>query len=326
MATQRSYSEDRFEKVDPALLLEFRRPNYLKGIGLLILDWLVIGVAIAGCSLYFNPLTYVFAWLIIGGRMMGLWTLLHDGHHHMLLPNRKLNRALTQLFIAWPLFRSLEEYDRSHGDHHRYLGSEKDPNVQMLRYNEFQFPMSKSKFSRILILDLLGVNFIRYFLLKRIVFPVQRMNQGESNLGEEIKATYEGFSLSKTIYWVSILAALSYLGLIQEFILYWVIPSITWFSMMFRLTTISDHCFTEQVPTHRTRSVLVNWFERSFMVPHNLNYHIEHHTYGGVPCYNLGALHDHLMTHEWFRSNAEIVTGYREVFKVLTTENANAQK
>ena len=258
--------------------------------------------------------------------MMGLWTLLHDGHHHMLLPNRKLNRILTQLFIAWPLFRSLKEYDRSHGDHHRYLGSEKDPNVQMLRYNEFQFPMSKFKFSRILIFDLLGVNFLRYFILKRIVFPIQRISRAESSLGDEMKAIGKGFSVPKAVYWTFILATLSNFGVLQEFVLFWLIPSITWFSMMFRLTTVSDHCFTEVVPTHRTRSVLVNWFERAFMVPHNLNYHIEHHTYGGVPCYNLSELHDHLMTHEWFRSNAKIVSGYQEVFNILTTEKTIAQK
>lgn len=326
MAEQRSYAEDQFEKVDPAKLLELRRPNYFKGIGLLVLDWVVILAAIAVCCLYFNPLTYVFAWLVIGGRMMGLWTLLHDGHHHLLLPNRKVNRLLTQLFIAWPLFRSLKEYDRSHGDHHRYLGSEKDPNVQMLRYEEFKFPMSRSKFSGILIMDLLGVNFIRYTVLKRVILPIRRMFKKETGLAEELKSVYNEVSVAMSVYWIFILLTVNYFGAIQEFVLFWVIPSVTWFRMMFRLTTVSDHCFTEELPTHRTRSVLVNWFEKAFMVPHNLNYHIEHHTYGGVPCYNLRALHDHLMKHDWFRSNAKIVTGYREVFRILTAEKVNAQK
>jgi fatty acid desaturase len=326
MASQRIYAEDRFGKIDPSKLQELSRPDYSKGIGLLTFDWLVIIAATAGCLLYFNPITFLIAWLIIGGRMMGLWTLLHDGHHHMLLPNRKLNRMLTQIFIAWPLFKSLSQYDNSHGNHHRFLGTEKDPNVQILRYNEFQFPMSKSKFRRILTMDLLGINAIRYFILKRLVFPYQRITKRESNFGKEIRTNFERFSVGKTFYWIAILGSLFYFGFLNEFFLFWVIPSITWFSMMFRLTTVSDHCFAEAEPTHRTRTVLVNWFEAIFMAPHNLNYHVEHHTYGSVPCYNLGKLHKHLMNHDWFRSNATILSGYGEVFRILTTNKGVLQK
>ncbi len=313
MEATTTYAEDRFERIDPEFLHELSRPNYAKGLGLLTFDWLVMILAAALCMQYLNPLMYLLAWMIIGGRMMGLWTLLHDGHHHMLLPDRKLNRWLTQLFIAWPLFYSLKEYDKSHGDHHRFLGTEKDPNVQLLRYDEFRFPMSREKFFRIFLLDLLGVNFIRYFILKRIVWPVRRISRNETDLSTELNGQFAGMSIPKFAYWLVILVGFYFSGLMMEFFLFWFIPNITWFNTMFRLTTVSDHCFSEEKPANRTRSVLVNWFEKAVIVPHGLNFHLEHHTYGGVPCYNLHKLHDHLMTKSWFRENAAIVKGYRSV-------------
>ena len=34
----------------------------------------------------------------------------------------------------------------------------------MLKFEEFKFPMKRSKLAKVLVFDLLGINFIRYFL------------------------------------------------------------------------------------------------------------------------------------------------------------------
>ncbi|MGB0918109.1 MAG: fatty acid desaturase family protein [Flavobacteriales bacterium] len=276
-----------------------------KGLFLLLGDWLIIAAAITLFQFLNTWFLYPLLVVVVGSRMMGLWALLHDGHHNMLVESKSLNRRLTELLIAWPLFKSLKEYDQQHHSHHKYLGADGDPNFGLLRYDEFQFPMRRSKLLSILLRDILGINFLYYRMLGLAKKPLVVFRKISSWNAERI------------LFVAALVAIVTYFNLWQEVLLFWFVPLVTYFQFLIRVTLIADHCFGEETET-KVRSVKLNWLERTFMVPHNLNYHYEHHHFGGVPSYNLPALQSKLQNHPDYNKAADFSNGYLDVFRKVT--------
>ncbi|MFT5310659.1 MAG: fatty acid desaturase [Bacteroidia bacterium] len=279
--------------------------SWPKGMMLLLGDWAIIGAAIAVFSLIdFWPL-YPLLVIVIGSRMMGLWALLHDGHHNMLVGSKPFNQKLTQWFIAWPLFKSLAEYDKQHNAHHKFLGADGDPNFDLLRYDEFQFPMKKSKLAAILIKDLLGFNFIYYRVLGLTKNPLVIFKKVAS------------WNVERILFVTVIIAGVFYFNIWLEVLLFWLVPLVTYFQFLIRVTLIADHCFADNSEA-KVRTVKLNWFESTFMVPHNLSYHYEHHHFGGIPSYNLCRLQQKLSKNPEYIKATDFSHGYLEVFRKVT--------
>jgi fatty acid desaturase len=282
--------------------------SWSKGVSLLLGDWLVIGGAIAVYKILDFWILYPFLVIIIGSRMMGLWALLHDGHHNMLVGSKTLNKKLTEWIIAWPLFKSLTEYDLQHSSHHKFLGTKGDPNFNLLRYKEFQFPMKKKTLLWILFNDLIGLNFIYYRILgliKNPLVPIEKLRR---------------WNLERILFVAFVLALVFYLNVWLELLLFWLVPLVTYFQFLIRVTLIADHCFAGG-QNSKVRTVKLNWFEQTFMVPHNLNYHYEHHNYGGIPSYNLPKLHDLLNSDASYLEKSDLSSGYLEVFRKVTVSS-----
>ncbi|MFT6209720.1 MAG: fatty acid desaturase [Bacteroidia bacterium] len=279
--------------------------SWPKGMMLLLGDWAIIGGAIVIFNLIgFWPL-YPFLVIVIGSRMMGLWALLHDGHHNMIVGSKPINQKLTQWFIAWPLFKSLAEYDNQHNAHHKFLGANGDPNFHLLRYEEFQFPMKKSKLAGILIKDFLGFNFIYYRILGLAKNPLV------------IFRKVIGWNLERSLFVTAIITGFFYFNIWLEFLLFWLVPLVTYFQFLIRVTLIADHCFPANSEA-KVRTVKLNWFERNLMIPHNLSYHYEHHHFGGIPSYNLPRLQQKLSKNPGYVKAADFSRGYLEVFRKVT--------
>ncbi|PCJ85083.1 MAG: hypothetical protein COA57_08200 [Flavobacteriales bacterium] len=287
-----------------------------KGLWFLLCDWAVIFSAILLCEYFFNPIAYLLCVLVIGGRMMGFWSLLHDGHHRLIVKNKTVNDGLTHLLIAWPLFRSVQKYGMQHAAHHKHLRTEKDPNMTLLHFKEFQFPMKSKKLALIFIRDLLGINFLYYFP-KKLISGIRNFFLTK-NKSSYLSSLFGDVSFSRLTYYLLIGFLLIYFNLFLEFTLYWLIPFITWYQFAIRVTLIADHCFPHNDKMYLTRTVKQNFLEKIFMVPHFLNYHTEHHLYGHIPCYNLKKLHHLLMQSEEYRKNTCVTKGYFEVMQQVT--------
>ena len=65
-----------------------------------------------------------------------------------------------------------------------------------------------------------------------------------------------------------------------------------------------------QLPLSQLAISSLYFWERCFFAPHNINHHIEHHLFPGVPFYNLPKLSAALMRDETYRANAHITRGY----------------
>ena len=98
--------------------------------------------------------------------------------------------------------------------------------------------------------------------------------------------------------------------------LLWVVAWLTTYSLVMRIRSIAEH----SMPTDRsdefgnTRTTLASWWERLFIAPNRVNYHLEHHLLMRVPHYNLPRMHARLKE-SGALSGALVCTGYMEVLR-----------
>ena len=61
-----------------------------------------------------------------------------------------------------------------------------------------------------------------------------------------------------------------------------------------RIRNIAEHAVVPDSsdPLRNTRTTRAGFFERLFIAPYYVNYHLEHHLLFYVPCYNLPRVHE----------------------------------
>ncbi|WP_283810642.1 fatty acid desaturase [Bradyrhizobium frederickii] len=120
------------------------------------------------------------------------------------------------------------------------------------------------------------------------------------------------YRLLRLGYYLGAATLISMLGIWKGFLLYWVVPYMTLFLLFLYIRSVAEHFgsmdYEEELGS--TRTVIPYWWERLFFAPHNVNYHLEHHLFPGVPFYNLPKLSTALMRDETYRANAHITHGY----------------
>ncbi len=265
-------------------------------------NWiLMIGTAILS-YLYFHPLLYVLAVIIIGARMHALAILMHDATHYRFLKNKKWNDRITNFFSMYALYTSIEKYRQNHLRHHLNLNTEDDPDwFAKLGKKEFQFPKTKQEFLRTV---------LSYFLLYKgisdAIWFLKRFNPVKK------KETTWKDKMPIIIFWVIVISSLTYFQLWPAYLMYWVVPYLSTFFMFQYIRSVAEH-FGELSYDHlltSTRSVKTNLFESFVFAPHNVGYHLEHHLYPGVPYYHLPKLHELLMAQPEYAGKAHITHGY----------------
>lgn len=296
---------------DVATIRRLSELNMGKSLLAACLEWVAIILAIAVSEAMQHPLLYAASIVIIGSRMYAFYSLTHDGMHYLMLRGKTANDLFTRLFLAWPVFLSLSRARTAHLNHHKYLKTPGDPEMAHLNYPEFHFPKKKTEFAWILARDLLGINFIIYFLKKRI-------RDVRSFLKKEHRLSFPSspmWMVLKICYYVSAFLAVIYCGWVLEFIIYWLIPYMTVYQFLNRVRLSTEHFNIKEDNPFQTRSVKANFIEKMLISPHNLNYHIEHHLYPSVPFYRLPALRKLLLQNKFYRHSAHISNGYMEVLK-----------
>lgn len=138
-------------------LHELAQPSEWKWLGLVVLDWLVIAVAMLIAAWLNHPAAFVFASVTIAVKQHALAILAHDGAHRLVSRTRWLNDVLTNLFCFWPLGFPLEGYRRFHFQHHRLTGTPQDPELIHKRvFKQWEVPTTSCKLSAHVLSDLLG--------------------------------------------------------------------------------------------------------------------------------------------------------------------------
>ena len=112
------------------------------GAYLVLHAWGVIALAMAFFVAWPNPLSFIVAIVVIGGRQLGLAILMHDAAHRALFKNTWLNDTLGAFLCGWPVGASLTLYRPYHLSHHRHTQQKEDPDLIL----SAPFPISRQSF------------------------------------------------------------------------------------------------------------------------------------------------------------------------------------
>lgn len=285
--------------VDKEQLKELYQLKNYRFVLAVIYEWLIVAASIAICQLYFNPLTYLLALLVIGARMHAMAILMHEASHYRFIRNRSLSDLISNLTLSFPLSFSVQDYRRTHNPHHQFLNTEKDPDwMDVKDLPSFQCPQSKREFITRLLLYIPGVQGIR-----DLSWTFQRINQHKKPLH---------MKLQMLGYYAVAAGIITWLGAWKTFALFWIVPLMTTFLLFVYLRSYAEHYGELEYKNllDGTRTTFPNFLERFFIAPYNIFYHIEHHLYPGVPFYHLPKLHALLCEDPNYKRQAHLTKGY----------------
>ncbi len=262
----------------------------------------LITAAFALPAIWLNPLTLVLAVLLLGGRQMGLGVLYHECAHHVLFRTKRLNDLLGAWVYGGLMNTSLARYRAYHLQHHRHAGTKQDPDLALAN----AYPASAQSIRRKLTRDLTGQTGFKDLRRQLASFRVRRNAP---------------FLASHSL----MLGLLALAGIPWAYALWWVAYLIV-YQVVTRLRFMSEHGVAKDRlsadPRRNTATTLVSWWERLFIGPNFVNYHLEHHLQPSVPCYRLRRLHQLLKrrgffgnTDEW---DASFSNGYLHVLRKAT--------
>jgi len=87
-----------------------------------------------GISFWWNVPVTILSIILIGAGQHQLSGLSHEGVHHILFRNRKLNDIVSDLFTMFPLFSSTHHYRLQHLAHHQFVNDpDRDPDISQLK-------------------------------------------------------------------------------------------------------------------------------------------------------------------------------------------------
>lgn len=237
-----------------------------------LIDWSIILFALYLAHQSF--LFYILAIIVIGNRIHALFILGHDGAHGLICRPRWLNDALTNIFCFTPFALHIKAYRKFHFTHHKFLGTDKDPELEMKShgYGSFELPKNNKELLIGFFLDLIGYNTTDMLILSK--------DFGSYNKSVTFNRTvfYTYFAL----WWVIFVLILYWLGILYLALPVFLISFATSQFAFFRLRIWTEHYLTTG-----TWKLNECFFMKFLAWPHGAAYHHEHHENPNIPFYDL---------------------------------------
>jgi fatty acid desaturase len=280
----------------------FTRRNDWKAISYIVFNWTFIALIFSGVAMWTNLLTILAGIALLGGRQLAFAALMHDCGHRVLFSSERANAILGQWLCAYPIYSDQPRYAAGHLKHHAFAGTRKDPDLP----NYQAYPISRESFRRKVIRDLTGQTGWK---------AVQATwRRGKADLS---KAPWNGNALAGHAIMNGLLFAVLFAFGEGLLFLMWPIAYLTTYMLIARLRQVAEHGAVPDLfdldPRLNTRTTLVRWWEKLFVAPFHLNYHLEHHFHANVPCYNLPAFHRYLKSKGAY-DETEFPVGYPELY------------
>jgi len=262
--------------------------------GLLVLGLLVLLPHFAAFSF--------FGWAGIG----------HELFHNSVFTNRRLNRVLFKLcsILTW---NNPGYFNASHAYHHRHTLGEDD--AEGIPHP----PISRANVIWLLSIDLPGLYRRLRILISNARGIVPAGAAARVLFPEGSRARHELVRFARVI----LICQFGSMALFIALQAYWLLLAINLapFCLTFfnRILAVSQHYGLRSVERgdypQSCRTVLLHPAVAFFYA--NMNYHVEHHTYPGVPFYNLPALSELLRARTPFPN---LESGYQAVLRTLAAE------
>jgi len=282
------------------------------GLWLIAHAWIVIFAAGALFAEFPNPLTYVLAVMIIGGRQLGLAILMHDGAHGCLHPDQKVNDWVGHWLAGAPTNAELQRYRDYHLQHHKYAQQAEDPDLGL----SAPFPITRKSLWRKVVRDLTGQTFYKQRIAPSIDAFASGRRKGVpfGKTARGVLAFWKPFLVFHAFLW----GGLTLIGYWWTWPLLWLVPMATWYPLITRLRNIAEHACVgkdEPDPLRHARTTRAGPIARLLLAPYYVNYHCEHHMFMHVPCWNLPRVH-RLLAAKGVTDRMLTAPGYGAVLKM----------
>lgn len=276
-------------------LRELSKKSDIKALSSLVWTWALIAGAFAIAIVWTNPLTILFGVVLLGGRQLALGVINHDCAHHAFFKSQKVDEFVGHYIVGAPMNISLHAYRAYHLKHHKYAGTPNDPDIGFVK----NYPVSKSSIQRKFMRDLSGQTGFRDTMMKIRKFKLTR-------------------NWPWLTFHVLLLATLTAVGAPWAYLMWWA-AELFIFPAIVRLRQIGEHGTapdrTSLDPRLNTGTTVAPFWQRVFLAPNDVNYHLEHHYLAAVPPYNLPKLHRLLASRGFYEGIPCIATGYGDVLK-----------
>lgn len=259
-------------------------------------------------------LSVVLALCVIGTRQLGLAVVMHESAHRTLFRNRTVNDFVGNWLAGYPIYLSADMYRAHHLEHHAKTWTEGDPDLALAT----PFPVSRRSMFRKVTRDLLGITGLKQLIgTSYLVAQVLRgkpVNSGTLPLRLERKAAIR--MVLGTLITNSILFCVLWLLGHPMLYLLWLGAWLTTNKLVARVRSIAEHAVVPDPtqPLGQTRTVLAGPFERLFIAPNLVQYHLEHHLLMTVPHYNLPMFH-RMLRERGLIDEACIAQSYAQVLR-----------
>ncbi|UCE86342.1 MAG: fatty acid desaturase family protein [Deltaproteobacteria bacterium] len=275
----------------------------------LALNWALVFASFALVAYWPNPLTILLALFVIGARQLGFAVLMHEASHRTLFRNRRLNDAVGNWLCAYPIWSDLHPYRPYHLQHHAKTGSAADPDIGLVR----PFPISGASLRRKVWRDLSGQTG------RKFARGAWRRTFGHYRQDPIARRAAQGVVITN----LALLGLLWAVGR-PELYLLWVAAWFTTHTLVTRIRSIAEHALTPdpEDPLGNTRTTLASGWERLFLAPNRVNYHLEHHLLMTVPHYKLPDLH-RLLRERGVLDRACVERGYWRVLQRAASRPAS---
>jgi fatty acid desaturase len=295
-------------------IAELRRMNDWRSWLTVAFNW---GVVLAAMGLVYawpNPLTLILALLLIGARQLGIAVLMHDASHYALFENRKLNNFVGNWLGAYTVWSDVDSYRPYHREHHLNTWTEKDPDLNLAT----PFPITRDSMLRKVGRDLSGRTGLKFAR-----FAMRRDFGTEGTLSERTARALRSPRFRGLLITNGVLFAVASLLFHPAVYLLWPAAYLTTNTLVTRIRAIAEHSMTPD-PTNellQTRTTLASWWERLFLAPNRVNYHLEHHLVMTVPHYNLPRMHE-MLKQRGALEHALIAPNYWSVLRQASSKAA----
>ncbi len=293
----------------------------LMGWSALLFTWGVIALVFVALARWPNPLTWLVAFIILGGRQLSLAILMHDASHGTLFRSKWLNDVLADYMCGSPLGIDLKRYRKHHLTHHVKTGTEFDTDRSLTE----AFPTTPASLARKFARDLSGISGIK----REIGLMMMHLGLVQWTVASEIvKLPQDGRNWRHYLrdgvrnVWKTVLFHALLIGVLSAaghpwFYLAWVGAYLTTYSLFMRIRSMAEHACTEPGTDMltNTRSTRAGLLARATVAPLNVNHHIEHHLMASVPYFRLPTMHKMLRKRGLVPSSP----GYLGVLKIVCT-------
>jgi fatty acid desaturase len=283
-----------YQNLDPAkkrAIRELHRINpYWNLVGLLfLLLWALIGTLVLHYPSWAIRLP---GYLLMGILIHGMANLMHEGIHGTLFRHRHWDRWFGFAMGAPALF-CVSAYSVNHLLHHRHNRTQEDPD---------EFTNVSDNKTVLSVFYYFCLVFGVYLFLLRV--PYVALTRGTSQQRRQV-ILEQGLVL---LIVAAVFAACWRYGHLAALAHVWLIP-LTFAAVLGNVRGWAEHTQTRGGhPLMETRTVTSNPLFSFLNL--NLNYHLEHHLFPGVPWYNLPKVHA-LLRDDYLAAGASIYPSYR---------------